>query len=831
MMAAEPFVREETVSTAPRLRSIVAGMLLFLLPFAGCRLGELGVEKKASVTALFSEREHKMRSCLRELAHSYAELQDSILFVDKDSRIRVKPPTAPGCEPYHAHLMQRVGGEIVEQVFHQNDRGLIEIDLARFSDSESLVITSAAYEIQQTQVPARIAQSNPEAKPEGGIAPPYILSYRLLAADTASTVIPLQPFRYDIETPVGSLHVLPTSLNRMDQIITMIDPSRTLTTLMEEDPYVTIAKYDIAIVPRLTVEVLGTTGKVWERTGAWHMPTGLDRFFKPGEKPFIIRSDERELVSFAPPPEVEITLPQDVPATSAKIGAKFKGFTQKDSAKLVLSCVYPAGPKGGFTAAVQTHDIEHQMKDQSFTVGLDGLPDEAFPLTTSITHRLVQTWRLTGGRFEPQDPRGKVVLASIAPAKLRRGPASVIFARYASHYDFLLFFGHGSGKGRKSSLADSYYGSDDTPSPNVTPPPGGGGGGGNGGGGPIPPIILPPPPGVANGAGGAGGGFGGGGNSDCGCGARGAACPSSNPCRGGCGKNCRCAGGNGGNNSVTINLSCQGKEGCKHTPQCRCGPHSWSEFDCMNIIGGMARGAAETAWFGPQGGMAPCHVSTPVARLRVTYWGVGIQRIDVWYTVNVKFGPCTPGKPPPDKPPPPEKPEIPNLVVNDPPPSGTIVHMAPIPPGIPGGLTGGDVTTGTTGTTGNVPVTGLVNHPYNDPNLSVRGGHLSNQLGGMGQIGAWTILSTDVFSPTIFANLLTIQSTNATAFQNAYWSGGGENAFGNVGWNPNLASQWATPMRPPPPPTGPPATTGGTTSTPPPPPPGTTTGGQTGGTS
>lgn len=818
------------MSIALRWRSFGTGMLLLLLPVAGCQLGELKAEKKASVTALFSEREHKMRSCLQDLARSYAELQDSVLFVEKDSKIRVKPPSAPGCEPYHTHLFQRVGGDTVEQVFHQDDRGLIEIDLARFSDPESLVITSAAFEIRQGLVPASVAKLNPEAKPEGGIAPPYVLSYKLLPANTASTVIPLQPFRYDIETPLGSLHVLPTSLNRMDQIITMIDPSRKLTSLMEESPYVTIAKYDIAIVPRLMVEVLGATGKVWERTGAWHMPTGLDRFFKPGEKPFVVRSDERVLVSFAPPPEVEITLPQDVPTTSARIGAKFKGFTDKDSAKLVLSCVYPSGPKGGFAATVQAHEVNHQTKEDTFTVGLEGLPAEVFPLTTSITHRMVQTWRLTGGRFEPQDPRGKVVLASIAPAKLRHGPASVIFARYASHYDFLLFFGHGAGKGRKSSLADSYYGTDDTPSSNVTPPSGGGGGG-NGGGGPIPPIILPAPPGGANGAGGAGGGFGGGGNSDCGCGARGAACPSSNPCRGGCGKNCRCAGGNGGNNSVTINLSCQGKEGCKHKPQCHCGPHSWSEFDCMNIIGGMTRGAAETAWFGAQGGMAPCHVSTPVARLRVTYWGAGIQRIDVWYTVNVKFGPCTPE---PDKPPPvdPNDPKIPPGKPNGPPQEGAaMVNMTPFLPGLTGGLTGGDVTTGTTGTTGNVPVTGLVNHPYNDPNLSVQGGHISGQLGGMGQIAAWTILSTDVFSPTIFANLLTIQSTNATAFQNAYWSGAGENAFGNVGWNPNLASQWATPMRPPPPPTGPPATTGGTTSTPPPPPPGTTTGGQTGGTS
>ncbi|HVR84611.1 MAG TPA: hypothetical protein VMU54_09890, partial [Planctomycetota bacterium] len=407
--------REVFVKRNNRLRPGGTALVALLLAVASCRSADpFPREKKVSVEAVFSEREHKIESCMKGLAASYLELQDSVLFFDPDSKIRIKPPSMGGCEEYHAHLSQRVGGELLDQVFHQDQNGLIEVDLGRFADPETLIITSAAYKIRQTEVPSRIAKAAPDAKPEEGIAPPYSVSYRLLPADTASTVLSLQTFRYDIVTPVGLLHVLPTSFNRGDQIITMVDPSRKLSELMEEDPYVTIARTNSSIVPKLTVEVLGPGGKVWERTGTWHVPTGLGQIFKPGEKPFVIRSDERELISFAQPPRVELALPEDVPATSARIGVKFSGVGTKDTLKFVLGCVYPLGRQGDFGARVQTHEVTKETSAATYTASLDGLPPEAFPLTSSITHRLVQPYRLTGGRYTPQEPQGKAVLGSLA---------------------------------------------------------------------------------------------------------------------------------------------------------------------------------------------------------------------------------------------------------------------------------------------------------------------------------------------------------------------------------------------------------------------------------
>jgi len=72
-------------------------------------------EKKVTVETVFSEREHKIESCMKGLATSYLDLQDSVLWVDPDSTLRIKPPSLPGSEPYHAHLEQRVGGQRVDQ--------------------------------------------------------------------------------------------------------------------------------------------------------------------------------------------------------------------------------------------------------------------------------------------------------------------------------------------------------------------------------------------------------------------------------------------------------------------------------------------------------------------------------------------------------------------------------------------------------------------------------------------------------------------------------------------------------------------------------------------
>src|SRR5689334_7149660 len=141
-----------------------------------------------------------------------------------------------------------------------------------------------------------------------------MVSYKLMPADTAQAIIPLQGWRYDVVTPLATLHVLPQSFNRTDQIVSLIDHARKLSELMDEDPYIGIAKYNTAIVPRLSIAVLDRAGKVWERTGTWHVPSGLNQYFKPGEKPFLLRSDERELVAFSQPPAVDISFPDNAPA-------------------------------------------------------------------------------------------------------------------------------------------------------------------------------------------------------------------------------------------------------------------------------------------------------------------------------------------------------------------------------------------------------------------------------------------------------------------------------------------------------------------------------------
>ena len=46
----------------------------------------------------------------------------------------------------------------------------------------------------------------PGVAAEEGIAPPYMVSYKLMPADTAATVLPLQAWRYEVVTPIATLH-------------------------------------------------------------------------------------------------------------------------------------------------------------------------------------------------------------------------------------------------------------------------------------------------------------------------------------------------------------------------------------------------------------------------------------------------------------------------------------------------------------------------------------------------------------------------------------------------------------------------------------------------
>ncbi len=816
-------IQATPVTWTPRLRFLGAALGLSLALSAGCRtLGPEGGQKQTTLSALFTEREHKLRACMRDKAFedSFTKLPDSVLFFDADSRIRIKPPRAPGAEVYHAHLLQRVGGQLLDQCFPQDAQGLIEIDLARYSDPESLIISSAAHELRELAPSATAQKADPAAKPEAAILPPYIVSYRLLPAETASDVLALQPFRYEIDTPLGTLTLLATSFNRMDQQLTLIDPGpeRKLSAFLAEDPYIGLARHDVAIIPRLTVEVQEKTGQTWQRTGTWHMPAGLERVMKPGEKPFVLRLGDRDLISFEQPPRVDFKLPDHASGTSARIGASFTGLREKDELKFVLAGLYPLGQSADFGASVSTHDVDARTKDAQYSVSLEGLPREAFPLTGSLTHRLVTPWRLTAGRFAPEPPRGKVVLKTLDSPKPGKGPGHVLFARYASHYDFLLFFG-GSGHERSSGLASAFRKDQDKdagPSPNLTPPPGGSGGDSA-------LLILPKPPAFSAASSPAGGGaMGGGDDSPCKCGKDGVNCPASqNRCNGRCGQHCQCKDKDEQDNSITIPLTCEKKgTGCQHLNACHCGSHSWIQADCLGIIQGLAGGAADLSWFGPQGGMAPCHTETPVARLRVSFWGQGIHLKQTWYTVKVTFGPCTP-KPPPKKKKetgdPPEKAKD-----SDEPPansggptSGN--YSQAIVRGNPGPLTGGALIGG--GPNTNTVPQRTSSHPYNDPGLMGMGAQMSGLLQGLGALGNSVTLPVDVFSPPSFARLRSEIEGNLLAFSQAYW--GGESAAPLGLWNPSLTTTWALPLAPS---VGTSSTSGGSggsggSATPPPPPP------------
>src|ERR1043166_10305451 len=97
-----------------RLRTLA--LLALALPLGCSILGDRSEPErhKAKIGSIFVESDHRLGSCLHgELAESVTSVPDSVLFFDKDSRIKVTPPTKKGAATYHAHVLHRDGPQEV----------------------------------------------------------------------------------------------------------------------------------------------------------------------------------------------------------------------------------------------------------------------------------------------------------------------------------------------------------------------------------------------------------------------------------------------------------------------------------------------------------------------------------------------------------------------------------------------------------------------------------------------------------------------------------------------------------------------------------------------
>lgn len=615
--------------------------VLVLVAFSACRGAPAGRgrghESKLEVSLIFVDPDHRLEACQREFGSWLLQNPDGVLFWSRDSRLVIAAPRREGRTQYHAHLYHRVGGVLVDWVAHQSTDGRIEIPLDRFDQPEALVVSSAARRYSPPE-PAR------KEGPPAAIAPPYSLSYKLVPAELAETLLPLQRHRYEIQTPVGTLFFLVSSFNRGDQLLTWVDPARKLSALIGEDPYVHLRAHDSVIVPRVRVDVVDAkTGALWQRSGTWPLPAALGR---PGgrteDKPFVLRTPRRELISFGPAATLDLELPQDPPGTSAPVEARFRGVGREDALTFALAVAYPAGPKGEYSFRIETDTITAERPSRSYACSLDHLDSSSFPLLSAITHRLRTPWVLTGGRYAPVPPRG----SDAVPLDRQDPPAGlharIVTPRHASHFDLVEFLGQAGARKRGNGvLADSFRvpGPDD---PNLIPPPPGGPPGGD--------FVPPPPPGPSGGRDPGGlspPGVGGGDDSTCGCGPDGRNCPDATaPCRGRCGKACP---GNGhckpkaqaGVFKVVLPCPPKGKSCGQSEENCKCPPHPW---DFTQVLGALQawfipQGAADVDWHGIHGATAPCHQWTHVADAVVRQW-VGVQQVAKVFQVYVTFKPC-----------------------------------------------------------------------------------------------------------------------------------------------------------------------------------------------
>lgn len=811
-------------------------LLWGLVAFPGCSLmGGAGSSDrpKAKAETVFVVAGHSIAACLHpEVARSHADLPDSVLFFDRDSKIVATPPTKKGAVAYHLHLLHRVGDRTLDFLVKQDAaKGRIELDLSRFDQPEELLVVSDGRRIVEDE----------SARPEAGRreeipTPPYVLSFRLLPAEgRIDTILSLQRHRWEIETESGKVTLVTGSPNRRDHLLTFFDPSKSHLTLVAEDPYVYVPTLGGAIPPRLTIQVhtAGPEGRIWQKAATYHMP---DRIARAGEKPFLFRTSKRDLIAFDPAPRADLELPKDPAGTSALVQVIPSGLSEKDVLKVFLACVYPSGPKGETAAWVKSCDLGGSSTGETAAIDLGHLDASLFPLTSALAMRSVLPWKLTAGLYAPEPPLGKASVSLAAPAGKLPGYSRFLSPKYASHYDFLRFLGTGSGAKKGSSLLDDYQRNPGPDDPNMTPPPpqpppGVGPGPGGGGTQPVPGAVA-----------GAGGGLGGGPDSYCGCGKNGASCPNkAGPCRGTCGKGCPangcCDAGvniDGGTFQVTFPCPPKGKSCGQNEQDCKCAPHQWdgaalsaAVTAAINANKFLRERFADTDPPNPPLGFGPCHQVTHAADIIAHFWknpptAIGMPNLaqyHVTYHVNATFTPC--------------------IGVPKPPGIGLLQPMEPniIVPGHPGGtpqsFANVPMSTGTsTGTslTGNIsisvvdpinPIT-TSHNPAIDPNTIVDVSVATNALNGATGTNLDGGSTNSLFAAILHVDvdtLLGIQSAfNAIgAATSSAWLGRPVNVLnGPDSWDLSLpTTQWAAYQQP--------SSGGGTTPTPPPstPPPST----------
>jgi hypothetical protein len=652
-----------------RSRLVLLGTMLLwgLVAFPGCSLlgGPGGGERlKAKAEVTFVESTHRISDCLHaEIARSHEELADSVLWFDRDSLIRVTPPTKKGAVNYHLHLLHRVQDRICDSLAKQDSKGVLELDLSRFDQPEELLVVSDGRRIVEDDSGPAGALRSGDARREEIPTPPYVLSFRLLPAEgQIETILSLRRHRWEIITPSGKFYLVTGSPNRRDHLVTFVDPAKAHSQLIAEDPYIYVPAQGGAIPPRLTVEVLsaGKEGRVWEKAATYSIPEGIDRL---GEKPFVFRTSKRDLIAFGPPPRIDIVFPKDPAATSMPVQVVPKGLSEKDALRVDIACLYPAGPKGDSAVRFQSHDIAGSSKGETYSIDLGQLDPGSFPLISSLAIRSVVPWKLTSGRYAPEPAMGTSSVPLVAPAGNSTSYAKFLTPKFASHYDLVQFLGAGSVAKKGSSLLDSYLRSGGPDDPNMTPPPlppGGGPGPGGGDG-----AGTPPGPGTTQvpGAGAGLGGGGGGPPSNCGCGKNGNACRNTlAPCKGTCGQGCPangcCDPGNnmdGGGLLITKPCPPKGKSCGKSEAECKCPPHEWTREEIRAAVEAAIRAnkflsARYADMDGPANpvGFAPCHTQTHAADVVAHFWkdgkvgigGPGLGQYHVTYHVDVIFKPC-----------------------------------------------------------------------------------------------------------------------------------------------------------------------------------------------
>ncbi|MBI2901140.1 MAG: hypothetical protein HYY17_13230 [Planctomycetes bacterium] len=643
----------------PFARALELAAAFILLPLA-CRTTTNPPNrpdpKEVEFEVLFAEPDHEAEWCLKAaLAESYKEVADGTIFFERDATIRIKVPSGPGKEPYHAHLFHRPKDTLVQHLAVQGSNGAIEIPLSKFERPEILIVTSASMRMLDAKDKAAIHD-----KP---LLAPYGMSFRLVPQEQAKHLASLQPFRYEWSHSTAKAALFVQSFNRSDMLLSLLDLTGQAGYLFS-DGYYQWKGGDGYLAPRAVVEVVDAQGEVRQRSATYSVPERA----RAEAKPFALRLAGAELLAFAPPACVQLSHPEERPATAARIAAHFEGVGPKGLHRLVLAAGYPIGSAEKIGVRVQSDEVTAEKHEGSYLVDLSDLDRSSFPMTGFLAHRFVEPWRSGGGFYAPCEPLGRseVRPGNSQDARMKLHPR--IFApRYASHYDPIFWFGAGGGEDRLKKFLSEYWaagggsgspggGTPDPwdPSVNVLPPPDTGpgaitatpvgpdgdpsAGGSDAGADPNSPFLLWAPP------------------SECGCGPNGAFCPRPNPCKGHCGVNCpgdgHCKGNSVGD--ITVTFKCmKKKEGCKQddpttkVSECKCGNEAW---DSAGLEGGILEAAitycppgfvvAETAWSGAHGGSSPCHTLTQVGMARVSYWGPGLTAAHVWFRVWVTFGPC-----------------------------------------------------------------------------------------------------------------------------------------------------------------------------------------------